>query len=59
MLFALLSGTYIKGQPVPHHIYALTQKKGTKTCLETIKLFMCAREECLKSHPIEVNAREH
>jgi hypothetical protein len=20
---------------------------------------MCAREECLKSHPIEVNAREH
>jgi len=58
MLFALLSGTYIKGQPVPHHLYALKQMKETKTCLKTKKLFMCAREECLKSQPIEVNARQ-
>ncbi len=30
---------------------------GLKTCLETKKIFMCAKEECLKPQPIEVNAR--
>ena len=57
MLFALLYGT-IKRQTVPQNVIALDQKKETKACVGIKKFDMCAREECLKTQPIDVNARE-
>ncbi len=58
MLFALLYGTNIKRQPVPQNLIALDQKKETKACPGRKKFDLCAREECLKTQPIDVNARE-
>jgi hypothetical protein len=58
MLFTLFSGTDIKRQPASYHLIALDQKKETKTCLVRKKFYLCAREECLNPHPVDVNTRE-